>query len=936
MAYNPFNIFRRNQKALFAVLTVFIMIMFTLSSGVAGGDFFDTFARWLRIKGNKEAVCKIDGQNVTLGDLEGEQKSVRSRRIMANRFMSYAANQSIGAMMEYADQQKARLSDSGKKMAEAASEALSLMSDPMIRSNPQARPFVEMRIRNAIVAVRRTIEAPGSEEDRFAAQTYLSIFNLLQIIQGGGEHYFLNVPNKTRPDLIEFVLWEKKADQLGIKFTQNDVKRLIQLEFGNSFKNDVPVRQELQKMQGFSMDACYDALASEFKVRAAQTVVLGYSGRFGRAPAFTTPYETFEYYREQTSPAIYEVISVPAAGFIHRVPETPSESQIKELYRKHADDEPNPRKETPGFKEPRKIAVEWFGVTGEEPYYKKLAEEQIKIGEVMAKASGALTVPLPGALNSWGATASGALRLKEPAVDAAYNRYAQYFKGTMENHYQTSNMYGGTRDILEAHWAKPGTAAAAVGAFVGQSAGMGNPSAAAAMTMAAPIAYEQRARVAVGTPLVLGLIPGPSLVPTIVGASAMSAEREPKPLPIESQKPELLKSTIEKRAKTLAFGERPDPMAFAAPKANPEKGDLEKFIEELEKKADADKTPDKAETKKYIADFLAARGIAPPATGKSTGLRDEWSLEEDPGLAPLVKAQKDSLMAAKGPHGSFGGLDQYIPFGRSFFWTEERSFSSGQMQRKATTKLYKAEQYPASDRSISDGRLHYVVWRTEDKPAKRTTESDARESVISAWRKAKAREQAKARADALADEIRKKSENDPTLLMPALVQRHFELQNEMSDPKVRAQVKRFTVNGVAPFVTIPGNPMMGQRGGLMQYQLPDSENIPFSTAEMEKLLLENRDKSSGTVLVFPDAAKDVYYVATLMRRDLKIPSDFNRDVYSEGGSAQQIRGYAMGEAIRKSHESVLELLKKEFKYEVTDDQKKKLEENAKSGGRDDF
>ena len=47
MAYNPFNIFRRNQKALFAVLTVFIMIMFTLSSGIQGGDFFDTFSRWM-------------------------------------------------------------------------------------------------------------------------------------------------------------------------------------------------------------------------------------------------------------------------------------------------------------------------------------------------------------------------------------------------------------------------------------------------------------------------------------------------------------------------------------------------------------------------------------------------------------------------------------------------------------------------------------------------------------------------------------------------------------------------------------------------------------------------------------------------------------------------------------------------------------------------
>ena len=52
MAYNPFNIFRRNQKALFAVLTVFVMIVFTLSSGIGGGgDFFDTVSRWLSTKG---------------------------------------------------------------------------------------------------------------------------------------------------------------------------------------------------------------------------------------------------------------------------------------------------------------------------------------------------------------------------------------------------------------------------------------------------------------------------------------------------------------------------------------------------------------------------------------------------------------------------------------------------------------------------------------------------------------------------------------------------------------------------------------------------------------------------------------------------------------------------------------------------------------------
>jgi hypothetical protein len=65
MAYNPFNIFRRNQKAIFAVLTVFIMIMFTLSSGVMGGDFFENFSQWLGGKGRRgDPLATIDGTKI--------------------------------------------------------------------------------------------------------------------------------------------------------------------------------------------------------------------------------------------------------------------------------------------------------------------------------------------------------------------------------------------------------------------------------------------------------------------------------------------------------------------------------------------------------------------------------------------------------------------------------------------------------------------------------------------------------------------------------------------------------------------------------------------------------------------------------------------------------------------------------------------------------
>ena len=72
MAYNPFNVFRRNQKAIFAVVTVFIMFTFVLSSGLRGGaDFFDWLPRWLSSNSKQgDVLCSIDGNKVYSSELE--------------------------------------------------------------------------------------------------------------------------------------------------------------------------------------------------------------------------------------------------------------------------------------------------------------------------------------------------------------------------------------------------------------------------------------------------------------------------------------------------------------------------------------------------------------------------------------------------------------------------------------------------------------------------------------------------------------------------------------------------------------------------------------------------------------------------------------------------------------------------------------------------
>src|ERR1700680_5077475 len=86
MALHPFQSFRKHQKKLLAVLTIFVMFIFILSYGK--GDAFDWLARKFgggRQK-DKTEVTTLYGEKVTLGDLD----DLAQRRLMTNTFTSRA------------------------------------------------------------------------------------------------------------------------------------------------------------------------------------------------------------------------------------------------------------------------------------------------------------------------------------------------------------------------------------------------------------------------------------------------------------------------------------------------------------------------------------------------------------------------------------------------------------------------------------------------------------------------------------------------------------------------------------------------------------------------------------------------------------------------------------------------------------------------------
>jgi hypothetical protein len=425
-------------------------------------------------------------------------------------------------------------------------------------------------------------------------------------------------------------------------------------------------------------------------------------------------------------------------------------------------------------------------------------------------------------------------------------------------------------------------------------------------------------------------------------------------------KPELIKTVLDRKAKELM---REDLAKFIQELHKPNQileaslaiaiTDPVKYFAEVRKLSDPTKpkTPEQvAALDKYIKDFVTTRGIqmgsSSPAPGAPPGsppvLRDEWTLEEDPGLQPLVIAQKESLKQAKSFHGG-----EYIPFGRKFFWAE--SFTMQGRQRVPTTGLYVAQFYPEERLTPPDPfsgggstKPQYVVWRTADQPAAPTDFIAARDSVRAAWKKLKARELAQAKANTIAQTIQTSS-TAPALLPQLLNDEVFRLRDQVSDPKARDRVRKFVLKDVAPLapaerfsdMSNPFGPSRPQLGGVQPFILPESEDIPFPTKDMEKALLDNRDKPPKTVFVLPDAGQDTFYIVTLLRRDMKDAEDFKNNVYSQfGGARRAVTQMFLFETMRKSRLTLLELLKKEFKYEETEEQKKKLDENAKSGGRD--
>ncbi len=105
-----------------------------------------------------------------------------------------------------------------------------------------------------------------------------------------------------------------------------------------------------------------DVGGSQVLASLASQVRLQEAARIGGGP-LVTPLDVYQAYRDQNERSSFRFVSFPAANFLDKVGE-PTDADIQALYDKYKDVLPDPAKDTPGFKVPRKVKLEVLTADG--------------------------------------------------------------------------------------------------------------------------------------------------------------------------------------------------------------------------------------------------------------------------------------------------------------------------------------------------------------------------------------------------------------------------------------------------------------------------------------------------------------------------------------------------------------------------------------------
>jgi hypothetical protein len=355
MAFNPFVSFRKYQKFWMATILLVCMVTFVLCTGV-GGDLSD---RLLRIFGGRhgKVYVKLNDRNLYYDDFE----KLKIQRHMINDFMQ---------------------------------ESIKL-------------------VLNRIDALKKEDDGKGDVRRRKALLTRLQAVEMDLKIRKARKHYFET--GTTLNDLVDFMIWKKLADKLGVELVDETIKYMFDREVFNVVplgRDQQPVglfggldsrhiQYELRhKYQNINDQAVIRALRDEYKVRIAQLAYLqAQTGTYRRrvdrffdvsmeelrflkfrSPDFfyeqtrisLTPAQMWDMYKEKRTQYDVALVPVRVDKFLNEIKQ-PNPDDLAAFFKKYQKVSYDPASPTPGFEIPAKVKVEWVMADPESAMYKESA-----------------------------------------------------------------------------------------------------------------------------------------------------------------------------------------------------------------------------------------------------------------------------------------------------------------------------------------------------------------------------------------------------------------------------------------------------------------------------------------------------------------------------------------------------------------------------------
>lgn len=155
-------------------------------------------------------------------------------------------------------------------------------------------------------------------------------------------------------DALYAELVRRKAQELGVRISDDAVRFFIDQITARRLSTEQ--FEQIRRRIGVGGPTLIDILREELVVLEVMQMVLG--GWSAVGPSGTTPHELWQNYQKLDSRVSLEIAEVPVEDFTDQV-EAPSDEELQGYFEKYKNELPDPTSPEPGFKQPRRVRVEY-------------------------------------------------------------------------------------------------------------------------------------------------------------------------------------------------------------------------------------------------------------------------------------------------------------------------------------------------------------------------------------------------------------------------------------------------------------------------------------------------------------------------------------------------------------------------------------------------